>query len=168
MGTGLQEIKEKQERLAERSVALDAAITIAEMDPHSREDLICYLQALSESKAVGDDAERNYLIEAIAEVFVASEDHDTPDLDGWAAEAHESVEGRGAAKRLDDETSAFLKRYRELKNAAGFKTIRDVAEAAGLSPTTVQAVESLQVKPQERTIQALARAFGVNVTDLSG
>jgi transcriptional regulator with XRE-family HTH domain len=54
-----------------------------------------------------------------------------------------------------------------MKSRSGLNTIRQVADAAGLSPTTVHAIERQGVKPQFRTLQALAKAFKVDVADLS-
>jgi DNA-binding XRE family transcriptional regulator len=54
------------------------------------------------------------------------------------------------------------------KARCNLTTIRAVAEVAGLSPTTVQAIEKQRVKPQFKTVQALAKAFGVGVEALAG
>jgi DNA-binding XRE family transcriptional regulator len=78
------------------------------------------------------------------------------------------VKGREAAKELRDETNRFFKLYQQHKARCNLTTIRAVAQAAGLSPTTVQAIEKQRVKPQFKTIQALAKAFGVTPEELSG
>ena len=162
-------IRRRQQRAESKSDALNSAIAIAQMDPHSREDLICYFQALNECQASGDGQDEvAYLIDAIAEVFSLPSDEKVPDIDEWTADVQKSPEGRKAAVELKKETGSFFARYHELKDAAGLRTIKEVADAAGLSPTTVQAIESQRVKPQVRTVQALAKAFGVGVGALVG
>ncbi len=157
------EIEAEQRQAQGRSSALSAAAALAQMDPHSREDLICYLQALTEAQAASDEEETRYLIKAIAEVFMIEDDAASPDLDAWEAEANRTPEGRNALQKNQKRSRSFLARYHELKAAAGLKTLRDVAKASGLSPTTVQAIETQSVKPQAKTIQALAKAFKVEV-----
>jgi DNA-binding XRE family transcriptional regulator len=161
-------IQERQKRAASASTALDAAIAIAQMDPHSREDLICYLKALGEAQAAGDMEECEYLIEAIAEVFLVLENDGAPDLDAWIDQAGQHAEGRRAQRALEKESKQFFARYQQLKSHAGLKTIRQVAQACGLSPTTVQAIELQRVKPQAGTLQKLAKGLGVTLEELLG
>lgn len=76
---------------------------------------------------------------------------------------------RGHAKLMRKEkkrTQEFLKRYFLLRAKAGLKTQADVAKRAGLSRTHVTALESAEHTPQQKTLQKLAKAFGVEVTDL--
>lgn len=160
------EIIEKCKRVADQSRALDAAVAIAQMDPHSREDLACYMKELSEAQERGDQDHVTYLVGAIVEVFASRTNHDAPDLDAWQAEGEHTPEGKRASERYDQESRRFVARYQHFKARANFQTIQQVADAAGLSPTTVQAVEAQRVKPQMRTIQALAKAFGVDVSEL--
>lgn len=70
-------------------------------------------------------------------------------------------------ERVDREREAFFDRYFELKAASGLETQADVAKKAGLSPTTVQAIESRSVRPQFKTLKKLADAFGVEVSAFS-
>ena len=70
-------------------------------------------------------------------------------------------------KRKDERaTQQFLKRYFSLRAKAGLTTQADVAKQAGLSRTHVTALESGEHTPQQKTLQKLAKAFGVDVTDL--
>jgi DNA-binding XRE family transcriptional regulator len=68
----------------------------------------------------------------------------------------------------DADRNEFFRRYTQAKTASGLKTQRQIADAAGLSPTTVHAIEAGRIKPQFRTIEKLAAAFGVAVTELLG
>lgn len=142
--------------------AFAASLAIAEMDPNAREDLISYLRAFNAAQAAGDKQEQEYLIKAVLEVFQVDGGDGGSDIDDWDAEVRSTPRGRRAAKELNRETERFFNVYRRLKAQRGLTTIRKVAQAAGISPTTVQAIEKQKVKPQFKTIQALARAFRVD------
>jgi DNA-binding XRE family transcriptional regulator len=158
------ELKEQEDK---RHAALSAAIAIVQMDPHARRDLITYIKALNEAQAAGDGQEQEYLLYAILEVFQLPGNEEGPDLEGWEKESKSSASGRQAAKELAQEAEQFFSVYQRMKSRSGLTTIRQVADAAGLSPTTVQAIEKQRVKPQFRTMQALAKAFKIDVAKLS-
>jgi transcriptional regulator with XRE-family HTH domain len=99
--------------------------------------------------------------------FKANSNDNAPDLDAWEEESKSSAAGRRAAKELAQEAERFFAAYRRLKSRSGLTTIRQVADAAGLSPTTVQAIEKQRVKPQFRTLQALAKAFKVDAAEFA-
>lgn len=61
---------------------------------------------------------------------------------------------------------AFLKVYFSLRARAGLATQADVARKSGLSRSYVAVIESGGHIPQQKTLQKLARAFGVDVVDL--
>ena len=63
-------------------------------------------------------------------------------------------------------SSAFLKTYFSLRAMAGLATQADVANKSGLSRSYVAVIESGEHIPQQKTLQKLARAFGVDVTAL--
>ncbi len=149
-----------------RYEALSAVVAIVQMDPHGREDLITYIKALNEAQVTGDEQEKEYVMKAILEVFEIDGIEDGSDLDAWEEEAGASVAGKQAAKEIAQETDRFFARYQRMKSRSGLTTIRQVADAAGLSPTTVQAIEKQRVKPQFRTLQALAKAFKIDVAEL--
>ncbi|MEI7767613.1 MAG: helix-turn-helix transcriptional regulator [Phycisphaerae bacterium] len=146
----------------QRHGALSAVVALVQMDPHARADLIVYLKALNEAQAAKDVQEQEYLLKAILEIMEVDGPEDGPDLAGWEAEAKATVAGRRAAQELAGETQRFFAVYQRLKAQSGLDTIRKVARAAGLSPTTVQAIEKQRVKPQFRTLQALAKGFKVD------
>lgn len=157
------ELKQHEDK---RHGALSAVLAIVQMDPHAREDLITYIKALNESQVAGDEQEQDYVLRAILEVFEIEGVEDSPDLAAWEEASKSSAAGRKAAKELDEETDRFFDVYQRMKSRSGLTTIRQVAEAAGLSPTTVQAIEKQRVKPQFRTLQALAKAFKVEAAEL--
>jgi transcriptional regulator with XRE-family HTH domain len=53
-----------------------------------------------------------------------------------------------------------------LKAKAGLKTQMDIAKATGIERTHVTVLESGEHMPQQKTLQKLAKAFGVDVTEL--
>ena len=63
-------------------------------------------------------------------------------------------------------TGAFLKAYFSLRAKARLATQADVARKSGLSRSYVAVIESGEHIPQQKTLQKLARAFGVDVTAL--
>lgn len=63
-------------------------------------------------------------------------------------------------------TGAFLNKYFSLRAKAGLATQADVARKSGLSRSYVAVIETGQHIPQQKTLQKLARAFGVDVTAL--
>jgi DNA-binding XRE family transcriptional regulator len=62
--------------------------------------------------------------------------------------------------------SAFLKKYFSLRAQAGCATQAAVAKKSGLSRSYIAVIESGEHIPQQKTLQKLAKAFGVDVTDL--
>ncbi len=141
-----------------------AILAIFRMDCSARQDLITYVKALNEAQEKGNEADQEYILNAILEVFQLEAPDDDSDLDSWEKELSATAGGRTAAKELTAETDHFFNVYQKLKAEKNLTTIRAVAEAAGLSPTTVQAIEKQRVKPQFKTRQALAKAFGVNIS----
>ena len=165
--TIIEKITEMKQHEDKRHSALSAAAAIAQMDPHAREDLITYLKAFNDAQAAGDEQDQNYLLKAIIEVFEIDSTENGPDLGAWEAQIKSSPKGQDADKRLQTETDIFFKAYLREKARSGLTTIRSIAEAANLSPTTVQAIEKQRVKPQFKTIQALAKAFHIEPESLT-
>jgi len=160
----LSQMKQREDK---RHDALNVAAAIVQMDPDVREDLISYLRAFNEATAAKDEQEQEYLMKAILEIFDTDGGEDSPALEDWEAEVCSSAKGQEAAKQLLGETDRFFAAYQHLKAESGLTTIRKLAQAAGISPTTVQAIEKQKVKPQFKTIQSLAKAFGVSPEKLS-
>lgn len=81
----------------------------------------------------------------------------------------EAVPGaRAAIRRVEKAEQSFFDRYFAAKARSPHKTQRAVAKAAGVSPVTIQAIESRRIKPQFKTVEKIARAFGVPVAELLG
>jgi len=63
-------------------------------------------------------------------------------------------------------TDAFLKKYFSLRAKAGLATQSAVARASGLKRSYIAVIETGEHFPQQKTLQKLAGAFGVDVTEL--
>jgi len=60
----------------------------------------------------------------------------------------------------------FLKKYFSLRARAGLETQAALAKASGLKRSYVATIETGEHFPQQKTLQKLAKAFGVDVTEL--
>lgn len=164
--------KELETVLAQRSQEVGAelaAIAIAHMDPHAQEDLLCYIKDLREAQQRKDAAAIRYIVDAIRELLVHptyEQIHSAGRLDDIEREADPRwpvVKERG-----EEKLASFFERYLHFKDATGLRTQQDVAKAANISLSTVQAIEGRKTRPQYKTVQALARAFGTTVNKLAG
>ena len=63
-------------------------------------------------------------------------------------------------------TGTFLKKYFSARAKAGLSTQSEVSLKSGLSRSYVAVVESGEHVPQQKTLQKLAKALGIDVTDL--
>jgi len=117
-----------------------------ETDPEERQNILRTL----------DEIVRNEAIELPTETI---EDWD----DKLAAEDREY---RKLRRRDETRVQNFLRKYFSLKHKAGLKTQAEVGKATGLERTQVTVLESGEHMPQQKTLQKLAKAFGVDVTDL--
>jgi DNA-binding XRE family transcriptional regulator len=160
--TAMADLEQEAEK---RRDVLKTALAIARMNPDARENLASYLSALNAAQAAGDEDEQKYVIDAIIEIFAP--DADGGSLQKWEGQTRLQPGGATAAEQIHREAENFFRAYRKLKEQSGL-TIRQIAAAAGLSPTTIVAIEKQRVKPQTRTMQALAKAFGVTAEALSG
>jgi len=71
-----------------------------------------------------------------------------------------------AARAADRRISTFLKKYFSLRAKAGFKPQQSVAKKSGLRRSYVAVIEAGQHFPQQKTLQKLAKALGVDVSEL--
>jgi len=68
-----------------------------------------------------------------------------------------------AAKK---KAASFLKKYFALRSRAGLSTQADVARKSGLARSYVAVIESGEHVPQQKTLQKLSKALGVDITEL--
>jgi DNA-binding XRE family transcriptional regulator len=71
-----------------------------------------------------------------------------------------------AIKALDRRRQKFQRKYFSLRAKAGLRTQEEVAKRAGLRRSYVAVIESGVHFPQQKTLQKLAKAFGVDLADL--
>jgi DNA-binding XRE family transcriptional regulator len=91
----------------------------------------------------------------------------TEDIGQWEQKLKATYAGYAKADAAATKTTgAFLKTYFSLRAKAGFATQADVARKSGLSRSYVAVIESGEHIPQQKTLQKLARAFGVDVAAL--
>ena len=136
--------------------------------PEEKERISAIVELCFEYKREKDPEERQNILRTLEEI-VRNEPIELPtqSIEEWDDRlASENGEYRKLRKRDEKEVEAFLKKYFSLKAKAGFKRQIDVAKAAGLGRTQVTVLESGEHMPQQKTLQKLAKAFGVDVTDL--
>jgi len=71
-----------------------------------------------------------------------------------------------AAEKAERRREGFQKKYFSLRAKAGLQTQEAVAKKAGLRRSYVAVIEAGGHFPQQKTLQKLAKAFGVDVADL--
>src|SRR6266446_1425640 len=121
-----------------------------------------------EYKRESDPEERKNILRTLDEI-VRNEPIELPrqSIEAWDDKlATEDREYRRLRGRDEKKVQTFLKKYFSLKAKAGLKTQMDVAKATGIERTHVTVLESGEHMPQQKTLQKLAKAFGVDVTDL--
>src|SRR6266446_6068208 len=121
-----------------------------------------------EYKRESDPEERQNILRTLDEI-VRNEPIELPtqSIEAWDDKlAAEDPEYRKLRRRDGKRIQTFLKKYFSLKAKAGLKTQMDIAKATGIERTHVTVLESGEHMPQQKTLQKLAKAFGVDVTDL--
>jgi DNA-binding XRE family transcriptional regulator len=139
-----------------------------ESSPEEKERISAIVELCFEYKRETDHEERENILRTLEEI-VRNEPIELPtqSIEEWDDKlAAEDGEYRKLRKRDEKKVEAFLKKYFSLKAKAGFNRQIDVAKAAGLGRTQVTVLESGEHMPQQKTLQKVAKAFGVDVTDL--
>ncbi|MEI9897715.1 MAG: helix-turn-helix transcriptional regulator [Chthoniobacter sp.] len=91
----------------------------------------------------------------------------TESLEEWDARLKEESPAYASADvTAKKKTTAFLKKYFVLRARAGLATQADVARKSGLARSYVAVIESGEHVPQQKTLQKLSKAFGVDVAEL--
>lgn len=115
-----------------------------------------------------DEDERKNILRTLDEM-VKNEPLEMPtqDMDGWEKSLVSNDQAYAQAREKSEKTTReFLKKYFSLRAKAGFATQEAVAQATGLSRSYVAVIESGEHDPQQKTLQKLAKAFQVDVTEL--
>jgi DNA-binding XRE family transcriptional regulator len=91
----------------------------------------------------------------------------TATLEEWDEELRsENGDHAKSARAADHRVSTFLKKYFSLRARAGLRTQESVAKKSGLRRSYVAVIEAGEHFPQQKTLQKLATAFGVDVSEL--
>lgn len=91
----------------------------------------------------------------------------TENVEKWEEKLDASNPDFGKAKgKLERRREVFQKKYFSLRAKAGLQTQEAVAKKAGLRRSYVAVIESGDHYPQQKTLQKLAKAFGVDVAEL--
>ena len=156
-----------RDALSTQSVAMQAAVAIARLDPHSWEDLEQYRKDYVKASRAGDTEVQEFLIQAMAEVFYVPDLSKARTLDAIEAELRSSKAGAEAFAALDERDRVFMENLTTLRAERGFDTQKKLAAAAGVHVNTIRAIEQKKRCPQFATLKKLAHALGVSVTDLA-
>ena len=71
-----------------------------------------------------------------------------------------------ATGKMDRRRQEFQKRYFSMRAKAGLQTQAAVAKKAGLRRSYIAVIETGDHFPQQKTLQKLAKAFGIDVAEL--
>jgi len=115
------------------------------------------------------DAEEKANILRTLEEISANESLELPTatVEEWEEQLETSDSGFAKAKQeLERRRQEFQKRYFSLRAKAGLPTQEAVAKKAGLRRSYVAVIEAGDHFPQQKTLQKLAKAFGVDVAEL--
>jgi len=133
-----------------------------------RERIASIVELCFEYDRERDPEEKENILRVLEEIS-SNEPLELPkeSLEEW----HERLRASDPAYAAADEaasrkTAAFLKRYFSLRSRAGLSTQAEVARKSGLSRSYIAVIESGEHTPQQKTLQKLAKAFGVDVSEL--
>jgi DNA-binding XRE family transcriptional regulator len=140
----------------------------SQTSPEEKRRIAAIIELCFEYRRETDPEERKNILRTLDEI-VKNEPIELPTqtVEEWDDKlATEDREYRKLRGRDEKRVQIFLKKYFSLKAKAGLKTQMDVAKATGIDRTHVTVLEAGEHMPQQKTLQKLAKAFGVDVTDL--
>ena len=115
-----------------------------------------------------DPAEKANIMRALEEIS-ANEPLELPveSIQEWEDRLDSKNSEFAKAKTANDRRhQEFQKRYFSFRARAGLQTQQEVAKRAGLRRSYVAVIESGSHFPQQKTLQKLAKAFGVDIAEL--
>ena len=145
-----------------------AARTSVRTTPEEKQRIAAIVELSFEYKRETDPKERKNILRTLDEIAANKPiELPTQTVEQWDDElAAEDREYANLRQRDETRMKMFLKRYSSFKHRAGFRTQADVARAAGIGRTQITVLESGKHMPQQKTLQKLATAFGVDVAEL--
>jgi DNA-binding XRE family transcriptional regulator len=138
------------------------------ISPNEKARLAALIELCFEYEREKDPEEKENILRTLAEIS-ANEPLEMPSqkLDEWESDLKINDPAyKNADKSLDKRIQGFLKRYFSSRAKSGFKTQAAVAKASGLKRSYVAVIETGEHFPQQKTLQKLAKAFAVDVSDL--
>lgn len=133
-----------------------------------KERIAAIVELSFEYKRETDTEERANILRTLDEI-AANQPIELPveNIEKWDDELAAGDREYAKLRRRDEaRVGKFLKKYFLLKHRAAFRTQAEVGKAAGLGRNQVTVLESGAHMPQQKTLQKLAKAFGVDVTEL--
>jgi DNA-binding XRE family transcriptional regulator len=114
------------------------------------------------------DTERNNILRTLEEICEnAPLELPKETIEEWEASlALQHPTFKEAKSRLEQRRQEFRAKYFSLRASAGLATQEAVAQKSGLRRSYVAVIETGMHLPQQKTLQKLARAFGVDVAKL--
>jgi DNA-binding XRE family transcriptional regulator len=140
----------------------------SQTSPEEKQRIAAIIELCFEYKRESDVEERENILRTLDEI-VKNEPLELPTqtIEQWDDKVASENRQYARLRRTDEKrVQNFLKKYFSLKHKAGFETQAQVAKATGLDRTHVTVLESGEHMPQQKTLQKLAKAFAVDVTDL--
>ncbi len=135
--------------------------------PEEKERIAAIVELSFEYKRETDPQERKNILRNLDEIAANKPiELPTQTVEQWDDELAADREYAKLRQRDEARMETFLKKYSSLKHRAGFRTQAEVARAAGIGRTQIVVLESGKHMPQQKTLQKLATAFGVDVTEL--
>jgi DNA-binding XRE family transcriptional regulator len=151
--------------------ALEAAENAARRSRASEEDkarIAAIIELCFEYDQEQDPDEKENILRTLAEISsnkpleLPTETADQWDKSLKAQNVPYAKESRQAEARIQ----AFLKKYFSLRAKAGLQTQSAVAKASGLKRSYIALIETGEHLPQQKTLQKLAKALGVDISEL--
>ena len=141
--------------------------TLVRTTPEEKQRIAAIVELSFEYKRETNPQERKNILRTLDEI-AANEPIELPTqtVEQWDDELAADREYAKLRQRDEARMETFLKKYSSFKHRAGFRTQAEVARAAGIGRTQITVLESGKHMPQQKTLQKLATAFGVDVAEL--
>ena len=151
------------QKVTKRSMARKTVRTAAE----EKQRIAAIVELSFEYKRETDPQERKNILRTLDEIAANKPiELPTQTIEQWDDELAGDRDYANIRQRDEARMEAFLKKYSSFKHRAGFRTQAEVAGAAGIGRTQIAVLESGKHMPQQKTLQKLATAFGVDVAEL--
>src|ERR1700683_4065026 len=145
----------------------EAAIRHQNISDDEKARIAAIIELCFEYDRESDPEEQHNILRTVEEIS-ANDALEMPNqsIEDWANElkagdqAFAKEENEGKSRK-----EAFLKKYFSFRSKAGLRTQTAVAKASGLKRGYVAIIETGEHFPQQKTLQKLAEAFSVDVTD---